>query len=112
LRGGGPDNQLQNLFGANGAGPVSVVITSGTGVSTTFGWVAGIGGETKIYNSNWLLRVEWLHYDFGDQGGFTGTGNTTSAVGATTSFTTLTTGKLTADVVRAGLSYKFGGNPI
>jgi len=90
------------------------VTTSGTGVGTSFGWVAGVGGETKLYNSNWLFRVEYLHYDFGDQGGFTGTGTTRSVDGTsvTTSSTALTTGHLTADVVRAGISYKFGGSPI
>jgi outer membrane immunogenic protein len=72
-----------------------------------FGWVAGVGGEAKIYSSNWLLRVEYLHYDFGDRGGSSLTNNsgviTTSAQ---------TSGHLTADVVRAGVSYKFGGSPI
>ena len=72
-----------------------------------FGWIAGVGGEAKIYNSNWLFRVEYLHYDFGERGGSTVTNNsgviTTSAQ---------TSGHLTADVVRAGVSYKFGGSPI
>ncbi len=104
-------NQTQNIFGQAGTTAVSVVTSSGTGVGTSFGWVAGVGGETKIYNSNWLFRVEYLHYDFGDQGGLTGTGITRSVDGTsvTTSSTALTTGHLTADVVRAGLSYKFGG---
>ena len=30
-----------------------------------FGWVAGIGGEMRLFNSNWLARLEYLHYDFG-----------------------------------------------
>jgi outer membrane immunogenic protein len=72
-----------------------------------FGWVAGVGGEAKIYNSNWLFRVEYLHFDFGDRGGSTLTD--TSGV---TSSSTQTSGHLTADVVRAGISYKFGGSPI
>jgi outer membrane immunogenic protein len=105
-------NQTQNIFGQAGTTAVSVVTTSGTGVGTSFGWVAGVGGETKIYNSNWLFRVEYLHYNFGDQGGFTGTGVTNSTQGTTVSATSLTTGHLTADVVRAGISYKFGGSPI
>jgi outer membrane immunogenic protein len=72
-----------------------------------FGWVAGVGGEAKIYNSNWLVRVEYLHYDFGDRGGST----LTNTRGVTSS-STQTSGHLTADVVRAGISYKFGGSPI
>jgi opacity protein-like surface antigen len=102
--------QVQNLFGQAGTTAVQLATLSGTGVGTSFGWVAGVGGETKLY-SNWLFRVEWLHYDFGDQGGFTGTGTTNipGVASPVTSFTSLTTGHLTADVVRAGLSYKFGG---
>jgi opacity protein-like surface antigen len=105
-------NETQNIFGQAGTTAVSVVTTSGTGVGTSFGWVAGVGGETKLYNSNWLFRVEYLHYDFGDQGGFTGTGITRSADGTsvTNSSSVLTTGHLTADVVRAGISYLFGGS--
>ena len=72
-----------------------------------FGWVAGVGGEAKIYNSNWLFRVEYLHFDFGDRGGSTLTN--TSGVTATS---VQTSGHLTADVVRAGISYKFGGSSI
>ena len=72
-----------------------------------FGWVAGVGGEAKIYNSNWLFRVEYLHYDFGDRGGSTVT--TTSDIITSSA---QTSGHLTADVVRAGISYKFGGSPI
>ena len=30
-----------------------------------FGWVAGVGGEMRLFNSNWLGRLEYLHYDFG-----------------------------------------------
>jgi outer membrane immunogenic protein len=102
-------SQTQNLFGAGGSGPVQVAIVNGTGVATSFGWVAGVGGETKIYNSNWLLRVEYLHYDFGDQGFLGGSGVTSGPAGTTISLTNTTSGHLTADVVRAGVSYKFGG---
>ena len=107
-------SQTQNIFGQAGTTAVSVVTSSGTGVGTSFWWVAGVGGETKLYNSNWLFRVEYLHYDFGDQGGFNGTGITRSVDGTsvTTSSSSLTNGHLTADVVRAGISYKFGGSPI
>ncbi len=33
-----------------------------------FGWVAGIGGEARVFDSNWLARLEYLHYDFGHSG--------------------------------------------
>src|SRR5262245_1781981 len=73
-----------------------------------FGWVAGVGGEAKIYNSNWLFRVEILHYDFGVRGGSTLTNNS----GVISVSTQTSGGHLTADVVPAGISYKFGGSSI
>ncbi len=30
-----------------------------------FGWVAGAGGEVRLGATNWIGRVEYLHYDFG-----------------------------------------------
>jgi len=68
-----------------------------------FGWVAGIGGEGRLWNSNWLLRLEYLHYDFGDSG----SESEFATSGALSATFTSTTGHLTVDVVRAGLSYKF-----
>ena len=72
-----------------------------TTYSNEFGWVAGVGLEWKFWN-NWLLRGEWLHYDFGrvthpnlvaPPFGCCGEDNF--------SFRT------TVDVARAALSYKF-----
>jgi opacity protein-like surface antigen len=58
--------------------------------------VAGLGVETRLWDSNWLARLEYLHYDFLDSGS-----------GFLTDFPSFTSGHLTVDVVRAGLSYKF-----
>jgi opacity protein-like surface antigen len=68
-----------------------------------FGWVAGAGGETRLWNSNWLLRVEYLHYDFGDSGSFF----ESVSSGGPASTATSTSGHLTTDVVRTALSFKF-----
>jgi opacity protein-like surface antigen len=87
--------EFVSVFGGGSSG--------NTNPSWRFGWVAGIGGEGRLWNSNWLLRLEYLHYDFLDSGSefeFATSG------GLSASFTS-TTGHLTADVVRAGLSYKF-----
>ena len=94
-------NQTQQL---------DIVITTGGTTSTgtqaistptwRFGWVAGAGVETRLWDSNWLARIEYLHFDFRDSGNFISTGG-----GG------LTTDNLTVDVVRAGLSYKFGLGP-
>jgi outer membrane immunogenic protein len=100
--------------GNSNAGLPVVSATTNLAVSNSnseFGWVAGIGGETKMYNTNWLFRVEYLHYDFGNQGSFSGTTFSTGGGGLASSGAR-TSGSLTADVVRAGISYKFGGSPI
>jgi len=56
----------------------------------------------RLADNHWLARLEYLHYDFSDAGSAI---STSSAGGALV----LTSGDLTVDVVRAGLSYKFGG---
>ncbi len=78
-----------------------------TTVTTTptdrFGWVAGIGGELALADyglPHWLLRAEYLHYDFGSQAS-----SVTSTAGFPSSGTT--SSNLTADVVRGGLTFKF-----
>jgi opacity protein-like surface antigen len=71
--------------------------------SDRFGWVAGVGGEVMLGSPNWIGRLEYLHYDFGrvlDASSFI---NTAAATGAS-----ITTGRQTIDLVRAGVSYKFG----
>jgi opacity protein-like surface antigen len=73
--------------------------------SDQFGWVAGVGGEVMLGSSNWIGRLEYLHYDFGrinESVNFavSSPGQNISAV--------ITAGRQTIDVVRAGASYKFG----
>jgi len=75
------------------------------GPSDRFGWVAGVGGEVLLGSSNWIGRLEYLHYDFGhinDSGTFAVSqpGFSINAV--------QTAGRQTIDVVRAGASFKFG----
>jgi opacity protein-like surface antigen len=65
-----------------------------TAKSNNFGWVAGGGLEYKL-TQNVLLRGEYLHYDFGSVGyAFDHQGPTVNT-------------KLTVDVARGGLSFKF-----
>ena len=84
--------------------------TDGASGSTTpfwkFGWVAGVGGETRLWDSNWLLRLEYLHYDFGDAGNSAATATDNTQVPPINASQSRTTGHLTADVVRTGLSFK------
>ena len=63
-----------------------------------WGWAAGLGAETRIGGSNWLARIEYLLYDFGNISDLKAVTNGVTA--------TFTEGRLTTDVVRAGLSYQ------
>jgi outer membrane immunogenic protein len=85
------------------------VFAGGASGSTTpfwkFGWVAGVGGEARLWDSNWLMRLEYLHYDFGDSGNFAE--SISETVPPANASLSQTTGHLTADVVRTGLSFKF-----
>ncbi len=67
-----------------------------------FGWVAGAGAEVRLGASNWIGRIEYLHYDFG-------TVEQTTAVvtNAVDQSFADRGGRQTIDVVRGGLSYKF-----
>jgi opacity protein-like surface antigen len=83
--------------------PPGVISLAGT-ISTPswrFGWVAGLGVETRLLDTNWLARLEYLHYDFGNSGGGSNSQTLFSQ----------TTGSLTADVIRAGITYKFDPDP-
>jgi outer membrane immunogenic protein len=76
---------------------VATIAVSSSNPSWRFGAVVGAGVEARLWDSNWLARLEYLHYDFGDSGGF-----------ANSDGSSQTSGHLTVDVVRTGLSYKFG----
>jgi outer membrane immunogenic protein len=71
---------------------------------TRTGWVAG-GGVEYALDNNWSLRGEYLHADFGT------TTSTLYSNETPPAFATIFTHpeKLTEDVVRGGVSYKFGG---
>jgi len=64
-----------------------------------FGWVVGAGLEWKFFD-HWLLRGEWLHYDFGKE---TINGADVAPGGVLSNFNF----RNTVDVGRAALSYKF-----
>jgi outer membrane immunogenic protein len=72
-----------------------------------FGWVAGAGGEWKLWGTGIMLRVEYLHYDFGSASlAFDNELSQGSNHFKNSSFNA-PVGRLTTDVVRGGLSYKF-----
>jgi outer membrane immunogenic protein len=84
------------------------VNSDGTFVTTTpdwrVGWVAGAGAQMRLWNSNWLGRVEYLHYDFGSFGSTVG-GLTNGAIFDLTADTM--SHHMTVDTVRAGVDYQF-----
>jgi outer membrane immunogenic protein len=72
---------------------------STTNFANEFGWVVGAGLEWKFVD-HWLLRGEWLHYDFGNQTIF-------GAVVVPGAEPGIFNARTTVDVARAALSYKF-----
>jgi outer membrane immunogenic protein len=84
-------------------GPGFGLLSSTSTPTWRFGWVAGIGAEARLFDTNWLARLEYLHYDFGNSGS---SSNQAFGLPAGT-LATRSSGDLTLDVVRAGLSYKF-----
>jgi opacity protein-like surface antigen len=75
-----------------------------TTFSNAFGWVAGVGVEWK-FAERWLLRGEWLHYDFGR---FTNPNNNSILSGEGRFELDSGNSRVTVDVARAALSYRFG----
>jgi outer membrane immunogenic protein len=92
--------QRRTEVNSDGVGSIDV----STDVFDRFGWVAGAGIEAKLFGSNWLGRVEYLHYEFGRFGTFNDTNFTAQGV---TSVSVGTSGRQTIDIVRGGLSYRF-----
>ena len=60
-----------------------------------------------LADTDWFLRAEYLHYDFGESGNDFGISQFVNAPAVSGSVAeTSTSGRLTTDVVRGGLSYK------
>jgi opacity protein-like surface antigen len=81
-------------------GPAGTETSDSVVTSNRFGWVAGAGVEARLPGSNWIGRVEYLHYDFGTI--------QSSGLINTNIFVPSSAGNHHLDIVRAGLSYKFG----
>jgi hypothetical protein len=70
------------------------------------GWVAGAGAESLLFGTNWVGRIEYLHYDFGNVA-ISSSGRFDLPGTPVVSFAS-SAGHQTIDLVRAGVSYKFG----
>ena len=91
-------------FNTTQSDPANVFVSS-TSFNNEFGWVAGEGVEWKFWD-HWLLRGEWLHYDFGRHND-NATPNFFFPGFPTPPFATPLNTRNTVDVGRAALSYKF-----
>jgi outer membrane immunogenic protein len=70
--------------------------------STNVGWTLGAGVEGVI-SGNWTARLEYLYVDLGTvSGSFATTIGTTNLVSNFSS-------RVTDNILRAGINYKFGG---
>jgi outer membrane immunogenic protein len=102
------------LYGTGGLGwtqvdqTATVLLPAETSIVTApswrVGWVAGAGVEARLCNTNWLVRLEYLHYDFGNSGSVFSDSTTNGVVTLTSNSST--SQHLTTDVVRTGISYK------
>jgi outer membrane immunogenic protein len=70
------------------------------------GWTVGAGVEAAIGNSAWTAKLEYLYMDIGRSAGTFAT--TTGALGGGTLVATYNS-RITDNIVRAGLNYRFGG---
>ena len=96
------DRWLPYLTGGWAYGHGSISGTSTGGVASTFsgsktysGWTIG-GGLEYAYNNHWSTKVEYLYIDFGN-------GPTVPVTAALN----VVSGKLTDNILRVGVNYKF-----
>jgi len=73
-----------------------------------FGWVAGAGAEWKLWGTGMMLRIEYLHYDFGSASfAFDTNKSMSNGIHVKGANFNVPLDRLTTDVVRGGVSYKF-----
>jgi opacity protein-like surface antigen len=97
------------LLSTDTAIPILSASSAASFSNTRSGWVVGAGYEYMI-NPNWIVRGEYLHYGFNN-------GSNVNPIfascfgfaAASTCGSNVTRSNDSIDVVRLGLSYKFGG---
>jgi outer membrane immunogenic protein len=99
------------------AGCPFIPFASWSNTRTKVGWVAGAGIEGAL-DDGWTVKLEYLHVDLGTVETAFATlpglyGNFIPALGGATSFSVAGTGtirtRVTDEIVRVGLNYRFGG---
>ena len=93
--------RLARTVNFSSTAPAGTLTSSTYDATDRFGWVAGAGVETILPGGKWIGRLEYLHYGFGavaESGVITNNAGTSAFSGRNHG----------VDVLRAGLSYKFG----
>jgi outer membrane immunogenic protein len=78
-------------------------VESSSATKTKVGWAAGAGIDYAL-STHWIASIEYLHIDLGS---LYSSGVTSSTGGGVTTATLNYSTKLTSDIVRAGIAYKF-----
>jgi len=84
--------------------PIAPITIDGSTSSVRSGWAAGVGGEYKVAR-NISVKAEWIHYDLGKAS----TSGPEVVAGVPQTFGLIGTTVTRGDIVRAGISYQFGG---
>jgi len=93
--------RIGTTSGFSSTAPAGSLTSSTYDAVDRFGWVGGVGAEVMLPGGNWVGRLEYLHYGFGT---IARSGVINNAAGSTT----FRAGNHGVDVLRAGVSYKFG----
>jgi opacity protein-like surface antigen len=90
------------VFGFDGDGnPVNTIVSSH---NTKAGWTVGGGIEGRLAG-NWTAKLEYLYLDLG-------TVSTVPALATNTTVAAAFSSRVTDNIVRAGINYKFDPNEI
>ena len=112
VTGGGAVGEIDQDL-AVGVGAPGVLLSTNT---TRFGWAIGGGAEAAIERTNWTIKGEFLHLDFGSFGSTMAAGLSTttlsnvplqgfSTVVANSTVATLNT-RVTDNIIRVGANYR------
>lgn len=97
------EREVQNSSGVPDPINGGIVVQGSRVKSIKDGWTVGGGIETRLWDSNWTAKAEYLYVDLGSQG-------TSNAVGVPPffSFTHTSNVDFKDHIVRVGLNYKLG----
>ena len=95
--------------GGRGCGPSNPSTFSFKDSETLLGWTVGVGVEYAL-SSNWSLKAEYQHFDFGTQSfGYSGE-YVFNSKGYKSKLTGDTDVDYTVDAVKVGVNYRFNGD--